>query len=486
MTTESIILTGVAVYLAALLVIGAYASGKSKTPEDFIVAGRSMPLWLSTASITATWFGGGMMIGAAGAAYEGGLLGVIADPFGATLCLLLVGLFFARLFRRLKLLTCIDFVDNRFGKVAATVAACISIISNIGWTAGMFVAFGVIFQSLTGTPVELGIVAGAIVVFVYAAVGGMWAVALTDFFQMAIISVGLIMLFFVVLIDVGGWSAITAQLPEHTFRFVPLEQTGENWLNYIRAWLIFGLADISSQTLLQRAMAAKSERVAQNAFYLGGLGYLTLGMIPVSLGIIASVTMPGLADPESVIPALAIDHLHPVAIAVFVGAMLAALMSTSDSALLSAASLISTNLLPLVRRHPSDGVRLNVVRFAIPVCGTVAIIVALEVRAVFELIIDANVLMLACVAVPFIVGVWWQRANRTGALAAMAIGLLAWLMTGVFAPELPGDLIGLLASFITMMSVTPLTQKSDPPRPLLDGDGNEVKFKDRLGILTSK
>ena len=484
MTTESIILIGVGIYLAAMLAIGALVSGKSKTTEDFIVAGRSMPLWLSTATVTATWFGGGMMLGAAGAAYEGGLLGVIADPFGATLCLLLVGFFFARLFRRLRLLTFIDFVDNRFGKVAATVTACITLISNIGWTGGMLVAFGIIFQTLTGTPMEIGIVAGAIVIFVYTAVGGMWAVALTDFFQMTIIGVGLIMLFVVVLIDVGGWSAITAQLPEHTFRMVPLEHSADRWMGYIRAWVIFGLADVSSQTLLQRAMAAKSERVAQNAFYLGGLGYLMLGMIPVSLGIIASVTMPGLADPESLIPALAIDHLHPIAVAVFVGAMLAALMSTSDSALLSAAAVITSNLLPLVRRAPSDRLRLNVARFSIPVCGTIAIIVALKVRAVYELVLDANILVLACVVVPFIVGVWWRRANRSGALAAMAAGLLAWLMTGLFAPELPGDLIGLLASFVVMMTVTPLTQKSDPPRPLLDGDGNEVEFKDRLGILT--
>lgn len=484
MSSETIIFIGVACYLVIMLVIGIYASKRAgASSSSFIVAGRNMPIWLCSTTIVATWFGGGTMLGGAGASYEGGLLGVIADPFGGALCLFLVGFFFVRIFRRLRLLTFIEFMENRYGRVAATIAAIGSISSNVGWTGALLVAFGVVFQTLTGIPLEIGIIGGAVVVFIYTAAGGMWAVAMTDFVQMVVIAVGLICLLIVVLIDVGGWGNIGPQLPADTFRMTPRDASASVWLNYLRAWLIFGLADVSAQTLMQRAFSAKNEQVAQNSFYLAGFGHLSIGMIPVTLGIIASVTMPGLIDPETVIPALALAHLHPVAIAIFVGAILAAIMSSADSALLAAASVFSVNILPLFKRQVSDRQRLLATRIAIPVFGSIAVYVAIRVQVVYNLILDANSVILVCVTIPFIVGIWWPKANRSGALASMATGFLVWFICIIYAPELPGDLMGLLAGLVVFLIVAPLTQKLDPPRPLLNSDGEEVEFKNRLGVL---
>ena len=483
MSTETIIFIGVGLYLAVMLIIGIYASRKSGSTANFIVAGRRLPIWIGSATIVATWFGGGTMMGGAGASYERGLLGVIADPFGGALCLFIVGFFFARLFRRLRLLTFIDFFDNRYGKTAATIAAIGSISSNIGWTGALLVAFGYVFETLTGVPMQMGILGGAIVVFIYTVAGGMWAVALTDFVQIVVIAIGLVMLLTVVLIDVGGWSNIAQQLPEDTFRMIPVEHTAAVWLTYVRAWLIFGLADVTAQTLMQRAFSARNEQVAQNSFYLAGFGHLSLGLIPVTLGIIASVTMPGLADPETVIPELAMAHLHPVAIAIFVGALLAAIMSSADSALLAAASVFSVNILPFFKPQVSDRFRLLATRIAIPVFGSIAVYVALEVRVVYNLILDSNSVILVCVTAPFIAGVWWKRANRIGALASMAMGFLTWIIAILVAPDFPGDLLGLLVGLLTILVVTPFTQKIDPPTALRNGDGEEVEFRNRLGTL---
>ena len=483
MSTQATIFTGVAIYLVMMLIIGIWASRRTGSTANFIVAGRRLPIWIGSATIIATWFGGGTMMGAAGASYEHGLLGVIADPFGGALCLFLVGFFFVRLFRRLRLLTFIDFFENRYGKTAATIAAIGSIASNIGWTGALLVAFGLVFQSLTGVPMELGIIGGAVVVFIYTVAGGMWAVAVTDFVQIIVIAIGLILLLVVVLIDVGGWSAISPQLPEDTFRMIPAENSWMVWLNYFRAWLIFGLADVTAQTLLQRAFSAKNEQVAQNSFYLASFGHLSLGMIPVMLGIIASVSMPGIVSTETVIPELAIAHLHPVAIAIFVGALLAAIMSSADSALLASASVFSVNILPLFKPQVTDRARLLATRIAIPVFGSIAVYVALEVQVVYDLIQDANSVILVCVTIPFIVGVYWRKANRTGALASMAVGFLTWLLAILFAPGFPGDLLGLMTGLVAMLIVTALTQKSDPPEPLRNSDGEEVEMKDRLGTL---
>jgi SSS family transporter len=482
-STETIIFVGVGIYLVLMLVIGIYAARGSGTTEDFIVSGRRMPIWLCSATIVATWFGAGPMMGSAGASYEEGLIGVIADPFGGALVMFIVGFFFVRLFRRLGVLTIVDLLTMRFGKLAATLAAVSLIVSVVGWTAAMLVAFGLVFFSMTGVPLETGIIAGAVVVFIYTSVGGMWAVALTDFVQMLIILIGLIVLLTVVLADVGGWATISAQLPEHTFRMIPLENRADVWLNYFQAWLIYGLADVTSQTLMQRGLAARSEQVAQNAFYFGGTLYLALGMIPVMLGIIASVTIPGLDRPEEVIPTLAIEHLHPVAISIFVGALLAAIMSTTDSTLLSAASILTTNLYPLLRPDATDRQRLRVARYSVPVFGIFAIIVAISAQVVFDLIQDANAIMLAVITIPFIAGVWWKKANKTGALAGMAVGFVTWISTALLAPNLPGDLIGMVACLVTLVVVTLLTQKSDPPVLPHNQQGEIVELKDRLGTL---
>jgi SSS family solute:Na+ symporter len=153
MATETIIFIGVGIYVVLMLAVGIYAAKKNETAADFIVAGRQMPMFLCTATIIATWFGGGTMMGASGSAYDDGLLGVIADPFGSSLALILIGLFFARFYRRLRLMTYVELVEQRLGKVAASTATFTHVVSSIGWVAGSLLTFGLIFESLTGTPI---------------------------------------------------------------------------------------------------------------------------------------------------------------------------------------------------------------------------------------------------------------------------------------------------------------------------------------------
>jgi Na+/proline symporter len=210
-------------------------------------------------------------------------------------------------------------------------------------------------------------------------------------------------------------------------------------------------------------MSAKSEQVAQNSFYAAAISYVGFAMIPVMLGIIASVTMPGLANSESVVPALALEHLHPVAIAVFVGALLAAIMSSCDSAILAAATVFGTNILPLIKRNPSERTQLMVIRLAIPVGGFLAVSFALNAGSVFDTVLDANVLMLAAVIAPFILGMWWKKANRAGALSGMSAGIATWLAVSTFAAGLPADLLGFVSCVVVMLVVTPLTQAAARP-----------------------
>ena len=126
--------------------------------------------------------------------------------------------------------------------------------------------------------------------------------------------------------------------------------------------------------------------------------------------------MPDIGNSEFIVPELAKAHLHPVAIAVFVGAMLAAIMSSADSALLAASSIVAKNALPYVTHNPSPRLTLLITRLAIPFFGGIAILIALRIQVVFDLMVDANILGLAVIIVPFILGVWWKKANRAGAV----------------------------------------------------------------------
>jgi SSS family solute:Na+ symporter len=483
LTDQTTILIGVGIYMLAMLGIGIYAAKKTVNADDFMVAGRSLPLWLCCGSVMATWLGGGSMLGVSGLAYKGGLLAVIADPFGAALGLILVGLLVVRLLRRLRLLTVIDFMENRFGKGAAVFSAIGMVASSVGWTGALMVAFGSVFHALTGLSMELGIVLGGAIVLIYTAAGGMWAVALTDVVQLVVIILGLIILLVIVVLHLGGWGAVWSRIDPDMLRLTPAENDPVTWLNYLRAWFIIGIANLTSQSLLQRGLSARNESVAQNSFYLGGIGFLGIALIPVFLGIVARSSMPGIENQDTIIPMMAMEYLHPVLMSVFVGALLAAIMSSADSALLSASSVLSNNILPVI--WPASAARRKLIwaRVSIPVLGVFAVIIAWKVQSIYGLILASNEMLLAAVVAPFVLGIWWKASNRTGALAAMAVAVIVWLSSKWLWPELPGDLLGMAACVLTMLIVTPLTQKSDPPRPLLTADGEAVEFKNRLGTL---
>lgn len=329
MSGTAIIVIGVGIYLLILLAIGLLASRNVRDGTDFILAGRRLPLVLCTFTVFATWFGAGTCIGAAGAAYEKGVLGVIADPFGAALCLFIAGFFYMRVLRRMQLLTLPDFFRTRFGPPAEFLASIAILPAYLGWVGAQFVGFGYILHTLTGMDTQLAIVIGAAIVLAYTVAGGMWAVTMTDFIQGCILIAGLLILLPLALQDAGGWTAIRDKVPEGTFSLVP-QNTWKDWIWYIEAWLVIGIGSIPAPDLFQRGLSARNESVAQWSAYLAGALYLTVGMIPVLLGIIGAIVIPGIEDPEFILPALGLKYLHPVMMAVFVGALFSALMSSAD------------------------------------------------------------------------------------------------------------------------------------------------------------
>lgn len=483
MESQTVILIGVVIYVTIMLAVGIAVAGKSGSMSDFAVSGRNMSLTVCSISIVATWFGSGPMMGSAAAAYAGNTLEVLRDPFVSGVSLLVAGFFFVRTYNRSKRITPIEFHEIRIGNLAGVISSFVNLIAGSIWLGGVMFAFGVVFETLTGQPAALGILGGTLVIVIYTMFGGLKAVAATDVLQMLFIIVGVLALFFVVVDDAGGFANVAQQMPEHAFRLVPVANTFNDWFAYFQVWFSSGLVAIGVISVVQRAMAARNEQVAQNAFYIAGVGYLLFGMIPVTLGYIATVTMPGVEDANAIIPLLAVEHLHPVVVAIFVGAVVSAIMSTSDSILLGCGTVISVNLLPRVIKDPSDRLRLAVARWSVPVMAMIALYTAFNTSTVISAIAMSISLGFAGMTAPFILAIWWKKLNGTGGFSGIGAGFAAFAAISVLYPEIPASFVGFWVSLLVAVVVSLLTQESDVPKALTNSAGDVMDLSDRLGTL---
>ncbi len=506
-----LVLGGLAAYMLLMLAVGLWSRRRIKDSVDFLIAGRRLPLLLTAGTIFATWFCGGTLMGSAAQSYLFGAQGVIFDPWGSTLSLLLTALIFGRLMRRGGYLTIIDYFDLRYGKKMGLLASLIQVVAEIGWIGGQLVAFGMILQIFAGIPFLWGTAISCAVLIIYTCLGGMWSVTVTDFLQAGFIIAGVAALLFTVVPQVGGWSFLIshagsrADLP--AMALLPTRDYGylgylalPGWLYYLGAWLSTGLGDIPSQDLAQRLLAAKNERVASGGAAIAACLYLAVGMAPVMLGSVMFQLNPELTvgETEMILPFLAISYLPPYLTVAFAVALIAALMSSSDSALLAAASVIGRNVLRYFRPGAGSAATLKVTRLCVPFIALISLLIALYAETIYMLAVITWSLILVGLFAPFAAGYFWKKCNESGAVAALTGGLASWagaviyLMrhltmaanTGVVEEGLVymdwaiwdaiyiGSIPAFGVSIVLMIIVSLATQKKDPPKPLRDIEGN--------------
>lgn len=226
---SSILGVTIVVYTVALLGLGWWTRGKVHDHEDFMVAGRRLPLHLAWATIVATWFGAGAMLTATDTVRAEGLVGAALDPIGAGLCLFLAGWLLARPLWELKLLTLPDYYRVRFGVRCERLSAVLMIPTYFGWIAAQFVALAGLLELVFGLDPSLGIIIVALVGMAYTLLGGMWSVTLTDAAQIVVIAVGLVVLTVSMLMDLGGGTAsaglqtLVERTPDERSVLVPTE-----------------------------------------------------------------------------------------------------------------------------------------------------------------------------------------------------------------------------------------------------------------------
>lgn len=520
-SNAQLIIAGIVIILVVRLLIGYWASRKVKTTVDYVVAGRRLPWWMAAPSIMATWFAAETLMGSSSEAYQYGFAGVVFDPFGATLCLLIAGVLIVKVARRAQYLTIMDFFERRFGKAMSVVGTITQIITYFGWTAAQIVAGGAILQALLGWPLANGMILVAAVVTIYTMAGGLWADTALDFMQMFLTCGGLIMIVAGILNSFGGvreaLAVAGAQEVSHSHPFAiwPTAEDGyygyfgiNGWFYYIAAWLSLGLGAIPAQDYLQRTCAAKDESTAVKSTFVAALLYISFGVLSPLIGVVAYGALgPDLeaAESEFILISMADKFLPPILVAVFVAVLASALMSTSDSSMLAGATMFTENLVKPFKRDLSDKSQLLLTRIALAVSGVLSLLIALFASTIYELAVLANSSILVGMAAPYIIGMHWKKANHAGALASFFAGVLSWIGLGIYYYHSyilpvgyggdPGDAIwdaffdttmvaalpAFLLSVVALIVVSLLTQKQDPPKALTDINGQLVDMANPLG-----
>lgn len=422
-----ITILGISIYILIMLVIGYWSSKRIKNLADFLVAGRRLPFYLAVATLFATWFGAGSCMGASGTTYSMGLRGVISDPFAAGLSLILAGFFYVGFLRRLELLTVTDIFGRYYGKGSEIFASILMIPVYIGWLGSQMVALGYILKVLTGIEPSIGIIIGGIIVLVYTFAGGMWAVTLTDFVQIIVLVFGLFIMVPVVLDKVGGIEALIKSTPKEFWRIVPSGADYNDWVSYVGQWTLMGLGCIVGQDLIQRSLASKNETVARNSAVTAGVMYICIGTIPILLGLAGRIIMPGLENPEHLMPNLAMTYLPSFMLVLFMGALVSAIMSSADSSLLAATSLATNNVILRIFPHIKEEKILSLARVVTLVIGFSSLVLALYVKQIYHLMVNSWATLFVGIFVPVTAALYCKKANKPAAWVSMVGGTATWL-----------------------------------------------------------
>lgn len=414
---------GILVYISLQVVIGFMVSRRIRSQADYFLAGRSLGYGLATFSIFATWFGAETCLGATGRIYSEGLTLASIEPFAYGLCLLLMGMVFAGPLWRLRLTTLADLFRQRYSMRVERLAAILMIPSSVLWAAAQVRAFGHVLASSSQWDIVLATSIAATVVIVYTASGGLWADALTDVVQGVALILGLAWLGWAVFRKPGMLSSVEVAAG-HAMRWIP-----EGWgvIDLLETWAVPLCGSVLAQELVARISASRSATVARNASLLASVGYLSVGLVPVFIGLAATVALPGIGDAEQVMSIIAKRYMSPFFYILFAGAIVSAILSTVDSSLLVASSLANQNLVDSF--YPGLGERSKLVfsRVGVVLFGLLAYVLALGSDGVFELVEEASAFGSAGIFVIAVLGLFTGVGGEASALAALVTGATVWI-----------------------------------------------------------
>jgi len=486
------------IFYGLIFFMGTYAGNlkKENSITEVMLAGRNIPLWIAVFTMSATWVGGGYINGTAEYSYDPnyGLMWVQA-PWGYGLSLMVGGLFFARKMRQFEFKTMLDPLAQRFGTKMSAVLFLPALLGEIFWTAAILTALGATFATILGLDITTAIILSSLIAIAYTAVGGLWAVALTDVIQLFLLLVGLIVVIPFALKGVGGWDHAWGLYQDkmgEMASFIPTKKALGNY--YFNWWdnallLIFG--GIPWQVYFQRVLSSKNPKTAVRLSVIAGFVCLGAAIPAIIIGIIGtavpsweSLGAKGAPADSALILPYVIRYLSPGVVATIgLGAVAAAVMSSVDSSILSASSMTSWNIYrPLIKPKITNQSLTKVIKRSIWIIGITATILALKIKSVYALWFLCSDFIYTLLFPQLLTALFDKKANAIGSLAGFTVAFI--LRFGGGDPTLgipimikypmiqdgmvlfPFRTLAMLSGLVTIIVVSRLTLKYSPPQLL--------------------
>ena len=438
-------LTIIVLYLLIVVAIGIWSGRGERDAEDYFLAGRALPWYLIGFSFFASNMSGASFVGLMGAAYQHGMT-VFNYEWTAALVLIIFALFMLPVFLRARLFTVPEYLEARFDRRARWAYAGFTILTLLFIdTAGALYAGGIVVTTvfpqvgLWETCAALAVFAGA-----YTLIGGLRAVVVTDALQAVLMIVGAGLIFFFGLEKVGGWDALMLSLGDaHKTLMKPADDNILPWPGILGVILLGFYYWTLNQYFVQRALAARNLDQARKGALFGGLLKLPNVFLMVLPGMIAFALMPGLDNPDRVFPMLAFELLPTGLRGLILVALLAAVMSSLDSALNAAASLLTMDFVRPLRPQTSGKTLLVIGRvFTALLIAFAALYAPLIERfgSLFQYFQSTLAYLVPPIVAVYLVGLFWRRATAAGGFWTIATGLglglalfLAKEVSGVWA-----------------------------------------------------
>lgn len=430
MHANIIVIIIVVIYLLAMLWIGWYSSTKVSTNTDFMVAGRRLGPFLMAGTLAATEIGGGSSLGVV----QNGMSGY---GLSAAWYIIAMGLAFAILsfvapkFRAATVKTVPEYFRRRYGKSCGIITSVIMLLPLIGLTAGQFIASAVILSTMLSINYQVAVIIVAVVVTVYSIMGGLWSVTLTDFVQVFLIVLGMIIAIPFALKDAGGWANVTANIPAGTLDLFQ----GYDLFGIVSLVVMYTATFSVGQEAVSRFYAAKNERTAKAGAWLAALINFIYAFIPTILGIItlALINMGKFdaAQFESVgaryaLPVLAMRTMPALICGLLFSGIISATMSSSDSDLLGAGSIFANDIYKAVLKPDATSTQvMRVTKIVMCLVGVASMFIALfNTSSIVSILMFCFTLRAAGSFFPYVMGHYWKKASTGGTIASLVAGTL--------------------------------------------------------------
>jgi Na+/proline symporter len=433
------VLFAILAYVLIQFTIGAVVSRRMASESDYILAGRRLGTGLVTFSVFATYFGAEAIVASGGAVYEKGLTGALVDPLGYAAAIILVGLLFASALWTRGLTTFADLFRQRYSRGVEHLVVVMLLPGSIIWAAAQVRAFGQVLSANSGMGLVAAITLAAVLVAAYSVVGGLLADAVTDVVQGVAVVAGLLVLGAIVATQVGGVTGGLAQVEPEKLK---LWSTEGGWLATLEQLAIPVCGTIVAVELISRFLGARTAQVASTGTVIGGAVYLTVGLIPVFLGLAGPQLLPSVPDSEQIVPRLAEAYLPGFLYVAFVGAIISAILSAVHAALHAPASQVSHNIVVRLIPDLSDRGKLWSVRLTVMILSVVAYLISVSSQRIHDLVETASAFGSAGVFVTALFALFTRFGGPASAYVSIAAGMLVWAagkyVFGLTAPYLTG------------------------------------------------